>query len=66
MEISNNRLTYKAKYELNGNILFVQRVFDDKTEGNVCSPAAIKEDKTLLKKALENYSEQLIYKKAEI
>jgi transglutaminase-like putative cysteine protease len=65
LEASNKYLTYTAKYKLEGNLLKVKRVFDDRTEGNVCKPEMLNENKKLLKKANENYKEQLIYKKID-
>lgn len=64
MEISNNTLSYKASYKLENNVLTVKRVFDDKTQGNICTPELIKENNRLIKKAAQNYKEQLIYKYA--
>ena len=64
LDVSNKFLTYSAHYKLEGNLLTVKRVFDDKTQGNICSPDVIKENNKLLKKALQNYKEQVIYKKA--
>lgn len=63
LKITNDTLSYHATYLLTGNQLTVKRVFDDQTKGNVCSPAVMKANKELVKKALENYKEQIIYKK---
>jgi transglutaminase-like putative cysteine protease len=65
LETSNKYLTYTAKYKLEGNLLKVKRVFDDRTEGNICKPDMLNENKKLLKKVNENYKEQLIYKKID-
>lgn len=65
LDVSNQYLTYSAKYKLEGNLLKVKRVFDDRTEGNVCKPELMKEYKKLLKQAHSNYKEQLIYKKID-
>ena len=62
-EVANETLSYKASYLLEGNRLTVSRIFDDKTKGNVCSPAIMKANKAMIKKAVENYKEQVIYKK---
>lgn len=64
LEVSNQYLTYTANYHLKGNTLTVSRTFDDRTIGNVCSPEVDRENKKLLIKAFENYTEQVIYKKA--
>lgn len=62
-EIANETLSYKATYLLKANRLIINRVFDDKTKGNICSPALMKANKEMIKKALENYQEQIVYKK---
>lgn len=62
-EISNKFLTYNASYKQDGNTISVKRVFDDKTKGNICSPDIMNDNKKLIKKAIENYKEQVIYKK---
>jgi hypothetical protein len=64
-EISNQYLTYTATYKFEGNLLKVKRVIDDRTEGDVCKPAMLNENKKLLKQAYANYKEQLIYKKID-
>lgn len=63
VQITNTFLSYTATYKQDGNTINVLRVFDDRTVGNVCSAEVMNTNKKLLAKALENYSEQLIYKK---
>jgi transglutaminase-like putative cysteine protease len=62
MTISNKTLSYSASYKLEDNLLTIQRTFDDKTLGNICTPAVLKENNALVKKAWQNYKEQIIYK----
>lgn len=63
IDISDKIISYKATYHLDGTRLIVKRVFDDLTQGNVCSEQSVKESILLLKKAKQNYNEQVIYKK---
>lgn len=62
MKQSNSRASYSATYELKGSTLTVKRVYEDKTPGNVCSVATIKEDKALAEKIAPNFKSQVIYK----
>ena len=62
MQVSNKTLSYMASYKLEDNVLTVKRTFDDKTQGNTCSPEVNKENNELVKKAWKNYKEQVIYK----
>lgn len=63
MELHNDTLLYQASYQIEGNKLTVKRIFDDQTKGPICSPATIKTNYELIKKAAENYQEQVIYKR---
>lgn len=63
LTVSNQHLSYTASYKLEGNTVKVVRVIDDKTEGSICSPEFMRENKKILLKAYDNYNEQLIYKK---
>ncbi len=63
LQVSNTYLSYTAKYQQDGNTVKISRVFDDRTVGNICTAVIVNENKKLLAKALENYSEELIYKK---
>ncbi|MES1986416.1 MAG: hypothetical protein V4440_00015, partial [Pseudomonadota bacterium] len=61
LELANDTLSYSAKYDLQGNILKVNRVFDDKTKGNVCSAKTMKDYDDFIKKVKPNYDDQVIY-----
>lgn len=62
VDLHNETLTYQATYHLEANKLSVSRIFDDQTKGPICSPSVIKKNYDLIKKAAENYEEQVIYK----
>lgn len=62
MSLSNNVLSYRASYRLKGNTLTVNRILDDKTPGNVCSPAIANAYKEFAAKALQNVKAQVVYK----
>lgn len=62
MNISNEFLTYTAKYKLKGNVLTVKRTFDDRTKGNVCTPQIMAEYKKVAEKVMDNLKEQVLYK----
>lgn len=62
MKIANDFLSYEAQYRLKGNVLTVKRVFDDKTKGNVCSPAVTAAYKAFAKKVVPNVRAQVVYR----
>ena len=62
MSISNDFLSYTAVYRLEGSELTVKRVIDDRTPGNVCSPAIFRAYKEVAAKALQNVRSQVVYK----
>ena len=62
MNVANSFVTYTATYELNGNILNVKRVLDDRTKGNICSPQISIEYQKLAEKIVDNLKEQVLYK----
>lgn len=61
-ELANDFLSYSASYRLKGSVLHVRRVFDDRTPGNVCSPALMAEYRTFAAKAQQNFKSQVVYK----
>jgi transglutaminase-like putative cysteine protease len=63
MEISENYLSYKATYSLDGNQLNVVREIDDTTPGNVCSAELINKQRQTLIKISENLKSQVVYQK---
>jgi len=60
--LSNDFLTYQAKYKLDGNHLTVKRTFDDRTKGNVCSPAVMASYKAFVAQVIPNLKAQVLYK----
>jgi transglutaminase-like putative cysteine protease len=62
MSIKNDFLSYHASYVLKGNTLQVQRVFDDRTRGNVCSPALNEAYKQFAARVMPNVKAQVVYK----
>ncbi len=55
-------MSYSATYKLKGNLLTVKRTLDDRTQGNVCSPAIMAEYKKVADKVTDNVQEQVLYK----
>ena len=62
MAINNDFLSYRAAYKVKGNTLTVTRVFDDKTRGNVCSPATFSAYQEFATKAMTDVKSQVVYK----
>jgi transglutaminase-like putative cysteine protease len=62
MKISNDFLTYQATYRLKGSMLTVKRTFDDRTPGNICSPAMASAYKKFAIQAAKNVKAQVVYK----
>lgn len=62
MTLSSDTLTYRATYKLKGNTLTARRVLDDKTTGNVCSPALANAQKAFAVKAFQNVKAQVVFK----
>jgi hypothetical protein len=61
LSIKNDFLSYQASYRLKGGVLTVKRVFEDKTLGNVCSPAIFQAYKKFAVKVLQNVRTQVVY-----
>jgi len=55
-------LSYTATYALKGNTINVRRVVDDRTKGNVCSPATMQAVHDFAVKVRENLQAQVVYK----
>ena len=62
LKIANDFLSYNATYRLDGNILRVKRVLDDRTKGNVCSPQVMSEYKKFAEKVMDDLKAQVLYK----
>jgi transglutaminase-like putative cysteine protease len=62
LKVSNEFLTYRATYRLRGNTLTVKRIIDDRTPGNICSPAMASAYKKFAIQASKNVKAQVVYK----
>ena len=62
MQVANDFLTYRATYHLKGNTLTVKRSIDDRTPGNICTPAMASAYKKFAIQAARNVKAQVIYK----
>lgn len=62
VKFSNSFLSYSASYRMKGRQLLVHRVFDDRTPGNVCSPALTAEYRKFASRALQNFRSQVVYR----
>jgi transglutaminase-like putative cysteine protease len=62
MKLANDFLTYRATYRLKGNTLTVKRTMDDRTPGNICSPAMASAYKKFAIQVARNVKAQVVYK----
>ena len=62
LKLSNSFLSYEATYALKGRKLSVKRIFDDRTEGNVCSRQSGEAYRDFAKKVMVNLRAQVMYK----
>jgi hypothetical protein len=62
VSLSNEVAAYRASYRLEGQTLKVQRTFEDRSPGNVCSPAAMRAYNDLASKAMEDGKAQIVYR----
>lgn len=62
MSVKNDFLSCRATYRLKGGVLTVKRVLEDRTIGNVCSPAVFEAYRKFAVKALQNVKSQVVYK----
>lgn len=62
LKVANDFLAYEASYKLKGRQLTVRRVLDDRTRGNVCSPAVSVEYQKFAEKIIDNLKAQVLYK----
>jgi hypothetical protein len=61
-KVANDFLSYRATYRLKGDTLAAKRVFDDRTPGNICSPAMASAFKKFAIQAAKNVKAQVLYK----
>jgi transglutaminase-like putative cysteine protease len=64
-ELSNDFLSYRATYRVDGHTLNVKRIINDKTPGDVCSPALQRAYKKFARKAIRDTKAQVLYQTAE-
>jgi len=62
LKVGNDLLSYQASYRRQGTTLFVKRVLEDRTPGNVCSPKVFAEYRKVAERVLDNFKEQVLYK----
>ncbi len=61
MNLANDFLSYRSIYSQHHHTLVVTRLLDDKTPGNVCSPAMMAEYKNFDQQAVKDINAQVIY-----
>ena len=61
IDTGNETVHYRATYELDGQVLKVERVVDDRTPGNVCSPELIAQQRVEFEKLAKNVRMQVLY-----
>ena len=64
LKVEHELFTYEASYELKERTLTVERYFDDRTPGNICSPELVKQFKEAAKPVLANVRAEVLYKLA--
>ncbi|RZI85210.1 MAG: DUF3857 domain-containing protein [Rubrivivax sp.] len=62
VKLDGGTLSYSATYRLKGRLLTVKRVFDDRTVGNLCSPAMAKAYQQFAAKAVPDATAQVVFK----
>jgi transglutaminase-like putative cysteine protease len=55
-------VSYESSYRIDGRVLKVRRALDDKSPGNVCRAALLKEYKAALQPVWKNVRQQVLYK----
>lgn len=61
VEVKSEILSYRARYSLSGNVLTVQRVVDDTTPTNTCTPAQMAELKKQARLIAKDVASQVIF-----
>ncbi|MDO9004809.1 MAG: DUF3857 and transglutaminase domain-containing protein [Aquabacterium sp.] len=62
VKLDSDKLSYSATYRLKDQVLTVKRVFDDRTVGNVCTPAQAQAYKDFAAKAVPDSTVQVVFK----
>jgi hypothetical protein len=62
VKLDSPTLSYSATYQLKGRVLSVKRVFDDRTVGNVCSPAAARAYQQFAAKAVPDATALVVFR----
>jgi len=62
VQLDDGNLSYSATYQLKGRVLTVKRVFDDRTPGNVCSPAMAQTYRQFAAKAVADATAPVVFK----
>lgn len=62
MDITEEFLTYRATYSQKEGTLTAERMFDDRTKGNICSPAVMSIFRGFTAKVRSNIKSQVLYK----
>jgi transglutaminase-like putative cysteine protease len=61
VRIDNDFLSYRSDHVREGNVLRVQREFDDRTKGNVCKRELMRQYKEFAEKILPSLKSQVVY-----
>ncbi|MBC7700485.1 DUF3857 and transglutaminase domain-containing protein [Aquabacterium sp.] len=62
VKLDSDKLSYRATYQLKDQVLTVKRVFDDRTAGNVCTPAQARAYKDFAAQAVPDSTVQVVFK----
>ena len=62
VEIKSQELTYRASYQLQGSTVEAEREIDERTPGNVCTPAEAARIKSFVPTILRDFRAQLVYR----
>ena len=62
VKLDSDKLSYSATYQFKDQVLTVKRVFDDRTVGNVCTPAQAQAYKEFAAKAVPDSTGQVVFK----
>ncbi len=62
VKLDSPTLSYSATYQLKNQVLTVKRVFDDRTVGNVCTPAQVQAYKEFAAQAVPDSTAQVVFK----
>lgn len=62
VKLDSDKLSYSATYQFKEQVLTVKRVFDDRTVGNVCTPAHAQAYKDFAAQAVPDSTVQVVFK----